>query len=231
MFNRVMRSCCLILLALMSTLSRADDVAEFAALTQQTQSYQANFEQKITDQFGTVKDQSSGRFVIKKPYRFIWETTAPYEQLITSNGETLWTFDRDLDQVNIQTLNKAVGNTPVLLLEADSASLAKTFNVKKLVSGSETAQTFELMPLEQGYSFERLLVQFVDGQLKELYLQDTLGQKTIVTFSEVKVNLELADNKFEFVIPEDVDIVDSRESTELGVDLSSAAALEQNENE
>jgi len=211
-FKRKVRYLSVSILALMGgAVVAADDMQSFVDLTNGIKTYQATFEQKITDQFGTVKDSSKGRFLIKKPYQFTWETLEPYQQLIVSNGEELWTFDRDLDQVNIQTLNKAVGNTPVFLLEADSDTLAKTFSVKQLVSGSEQAATFELLPKEQGYSFERMIVQFKEQQLVELLLQDTLGQKTIVSFSEVLVNQELSDQQFNFVIPDDVDVVDSRE--------------------
>jgi outer membrane lipoprotein carrier protein len=190
---------------------KASDVEALVEITRAIENYQAKFEQNIQDQFGNSKDKSSGHFIIQKPFKFVWQTESPFEQKIVSNGETLWTFDQDLDQVNIQTLNKAMGNTPVFLLGANAETLQKTFNVKQLVSGDDAAKTFELTPVEQGYAFERMLVLFKQGKLKEILLLDTLGQKTIVEFSESTQNEALDTSVFEFTVPEGVDVVDSRQ--------------------
>lgn len=190
---------------------QASDVNALVEITRAIENYQASFEQNIQDQFGNSKDKSSGHFIIQKPFKFVWQTKSPFEQKIVSNGETLWTFDQDLDQVNIQTLNKAMGNTPVFLLGADAETLQKTFKVKQLISGDDDAKTFELTPVEQGYAFERMLVLFKQGKLNEILLLDTLGQKTIVEFSEVTQNEALDTSVFEFTVPENVDVVDSRQ--------------------
>lgn len=187
-------------------------LAEFVAITSEIKTLRAEFKQTISDQFGTKKDETSGKFLIKKPAKFVWETVHPFEQLIVSNGESLWTFDKDLDQVNIQDLNTAVGNTPVFLLEADQAELAKTFNVNKLISGETSSLTFELKPKEPGYAFERMMVLFKSGMLKEILLIDTLGQQTVVELTAVSQNQKVEDTEFEFTPPEFVDVMDSRSS-------------------
>jgi outer membrane lipoprotein carrier protein len=199
-----------LLLAVQLKVSAADALEELVQKTRGISSYQARFNQKIKDQFDNLKDQSEGDFILQKPFKFIWHTQSPYEQKIVSDGENLWTFDIDLDQVNIQTLNKALGNTPVFLLEADAATLANTFVVNKLQSGDDVAQTFELKPKQAGYAFERMLVLFKADRLQEILLYDTLGQKTIVDFSDIKVNQPLDPDVFNFKIPQGVDVVDSR---------------------
>ncbi|NVJ59994.1 MAG: outer membrane lipoprotein chaperone LolA [Gammaproteobacteria bacterium] len=193
--------------------SSESDLNEFVELTSKIKSLKAEFKQTISDQFGTKKDQTLGNFVIKKPAKFIWETVSPFEQLIVSNGKSLWTFDQDLDQVNIQDLNTAVGNTPVFLLEANKNELAKTFNVKKLLSGEETSATYELTPKEPGYAFERMMVLFKSGVLNEIFLIDTLGQQTVVQLTDVAQNITIEDSEFEFTPPDSVDVMDSRQPT------------------
>ncbi|MCO7222756.1 outer membrane lipoprotein chaperone LolA [Pleionea sp. CnH1-48] len=188
----------------------ADDLTELVTMTAKVNTYQAKFEQTITDSAGLIKESAKGEFWLKKPQQFIWKTQSPYEQEVISNGETLWIHDIDLDQVNIQSLNKALGTTPALLLSASAETLGASFIVKKLVSGSEQSATFELLPKDSEGVFERLLLLFKDDVLREIALYDSLGQQTIVRLKDVKANLELDDKQFVFVIPEDLDVVDSR---------------------
>jgi outer membrane lipoprotein carrier protein len=186
-------------------------VSEFINLTTKTTDYQAQFEQKVKDQFGSVKDQSHGILLLKKPFKFAWHTKTPYEQKVISDGSTLWTFDIDLDQVNIQDVNKAAGSTPVFILQADAAELTQSFHVSLLNSGDSTAQTFELIPKENSEAFERLMIMFKDSMMVELLMFDSLGQQTVVNFKQGKLNQGIAEQEFSLTIPEDVDVIDSRQ--------------------
>ncbi len=188
------------------------DVHRLVAITQNINSIKATFKQQIKDQFGNTKDKSSGTFYLKKPFKFIWHTESPFQQKLVSNGEVLWTFDQDLDQVNIESLNKAMGNTPVFFLGASAETLSESFQVKQLPGDRSEAQTFELQPKVKEYTFERMLVLFKGNALMEILLKDTLGQQTSVEFAEVEVNQGLDDSLFEFVPPEGVDVLDSRTS-------------------
>lgn len=201
---------CVLVSAHSFSIASNDALDELVDETTKIKNYRANFKQKIKDQFDNLKDQSEGEFVIQKPYKFVWFTQSPFEQKIVSDGQYLWTFDMDLDQVNIQNLNKAMGNTPVFLLGADAQTLGKSFDVNKLETGESKSKTFELKPKEAGYPFERMMVLFKDGLLREILLMDTLGQKTIVDFSGVEVNQPIEPATFEFEIPDGVDVVDSR---------------------
>lgn len=186
------------------------DVQKLVAITRNISSIKANFKQQIKDQFGNTKDKSSGTFYLKKPFKFIWHTESPFQQKLVSNGDVLWTFDQDLDQVNIESLNKAMGNTPVFFLGASAETLSDSFQVKQLPGDRSDAKTFELQPRVKEYTFERMLVLFKGNALMEILLKDTLGQQTSVEFDAVEVNQGLQDSLFEFVPPEGVDVLDSR---------------------
>jgi outer membrane lipoprotein carrier protein len=206
----LLQQCLLICLVFQCVVQASDALEDLVQQTHKISNFHAYFRQKIKDQYDNLKDQSEGEFILQKPFQFVWYTQKPFEQKIVSDGENLWTYDIDLDQVNIQTLNKAMGNTPVFLLEADASTLAKTFFVNKLETGDPSAQTFELKPKEPGYAFERMMVLFKNGVLREILLLDTLGQKTVVDFSDVKVNQPIDSNVFKFEVPKGVDLVDSR---------------------
>ena len=45
---------------------------------------------------------SSGEVALSAPRLFRWEYTQPYPQLIVADGERVWVFDPDLDQVTVR---------------------------------------------------------------------------------------------------------------------------------
>ncbi len=199
-----------VLLLVSFGISHANDAQILSQLTAKTQNFSAQFKQKISDQAGAKKEDSLGQFFFEKPFKFNWHTKSPFEQQIVSDGTDLWTYDIDLEQVNVQTLNTAMSNTPVFLFTAGGEELNETFNVVKLESGNPDVFTFELTPKQQGMAFERMLVQFKKSVLSEILLFDTLGQKTVVEFVNAEINIQLQPEVFVFVAPSDVDVLDSR---------------------
>src|SRR5436190_18963850 len=72
----------------------------------------ANFEQTVTDRNGKVIQQSSGSMQFSRPGKFRWQYTKPYKQLVVGDGEKLWLYDPELNQVTVRKLDKAIGSSP-----------------------------------------------------------------------------------------------------------------------
>ncbi len=72
--------------------------------------------------------ESTGTFSFQRPGKFRWVYETPYEQLIVGDGEKLWVYDRDLNQVIVRKLDRRLGSTPAALLAGDSA-LEKNFDL------------------------------------------------------------------------------------------------------
>ena len=179
--------------------------------------YQADFEQRVNNEFGKELDFSSGTFSIKRPDNFRWEIKESFTQTIVADGKQLWTYDEDLEQVTIQDQNQVLANSPLLLLTSDGTELAESFDIS-LVTLEKTEDVVEsdnllflLKPKQTGNVFDSVHILFEDKKLTELLMADTLGQKTSVKFSSVKINEKLDPSLFNFTVPEGVDVVDSRE--------------------
>ena len=64
-----------------------------------TRSMRAHFEQTIVDRNGKLTQTSNGTFEFARPGRFRWVYLKPDPQTIVSDGQTLWLYDPELNQV------------------------------------------------------------------------------------------------------------------------------------
>lgn len=172
-----------------------------------TQSVSARFTQVVEDSDGNIIQQTDGLLQVSRPRRFRWETNAPFEQVMVSDGVRLWLYDVDLEQVTDQSLGERIANTPAMLLSGDVSAIERGF----VVAGSQQAEadtwTFELRPRDQQSPFELMSVRFEADTLVEMRLIDNLGQHSRILFSEIQRNIELDPERFRFIPPPGTDVI------------------------
>ncbi len=77
-----------------------------------------------------VSSPSTGTFVFARPGKFIWTYVKPYEQLLQADGDQLFIYDKDLNQVTVKKLGDALGSSPAAILFG-SNDLEKNFTLKE----------------------------------------------------------------------------------------------------
>src|SRR5689334_4293065 len=94
----------LVLLAalLLAVPAFAGSIEKLNAFVKQTQSARSAFTQKVLDKSGKAIQSSSGVLAFSRPGKFRWEYRKPNEQLIVGDGERLWIYDPDLNQVTVK---------------------------------------------------------------------------------------------------------------------------------
>jgi len=178
--------------------------------------YQANFEQRVRNENGKQIDLTTGIFSVERPNHFRWEVKQSFEQIIVADGKHIFTYDPELEQVTIQNQSKALADSPLLLMTSTTNELAEAFDIELLkLEHEEDVNLFKLTPKKEGNVFSQVHILFKNGEIAELMMADTLGQQTSIQFSDIKTNQELDESLFQFAMPEDVDIIDSRESDEI----------------
>ena len=212
----------LILLVLLSMTSFAqvpDNAADLeaaqslAALLQETRTLQADVEQLTLDQDGREIQEFQARLVLEKPDHFSWEILSPYQELLLTDGERIWRFEQDLEQVSIDPFSNDISRTPVLLLNGEAAAIADSYNIASAAMDYGSVQRFILTPKAPDSLFERLSLSFVDSTLTEMQFEDSLGQKTSLTFSNVRANEAIDPAVFIFQMPADVDNLEVIDNT------------------
>ena len=91
----VLKSTLTLSFALTFGIAHADAISELQQFNKEIKSASGSFSQKVIAKSGSVKKSSSGSFVFSRPGQFLWTYTAPYEQVLVSNGKTLTIYDKD----------------------------------------------------------------------------------------------------------------------------------------
>jgi outer membrane lipoprotein carrier protein len=188
--------------------SAAPDSAAVKRLTEllnQAQTLTGRFSQLTLDGSGVNLQESTGEMALKRPGQFRWHTDAPMEQLLVSDGKQVWLYDPDLEQVTIQQLDQRLTHTPALLLSGDVSKISENFDI----SHKETSGVvdFVLKPKSRDTLFDNLRLSFRNGVINDMQLIDSVGQRTNILFSGVKMNAPLNASMFRFVPPAGTDII------------------------
>ena len=167
--------------------------------------FQGSFEQALIDADGEVVEKTNGILEIQRPGQFRWSYIEPYEQSLVADGLNIWNYDVDLAQVTVKPQAEALANTPALLLGGSAGALDQ-FDYEG--SYVETVTTWvRLAPKNTDSGFVRVELGFVADTLSRMVFFDNLEQTTLVALDEVTVNAPIDPARFEFVVPEDVDVV------------------------
>lgn len=152
---------------------------------------------------------STGQFAFARPNRFRFDYQKPYAQTIVADGQTLWFYDHDLEQVSTSPQAQALQNTPAALLTnaRGLADLEKTFTLKNLspaqippLSAAAGLLWVEAKPKTAGSTVVSVKVGLAQSatsvQLKMLDVQDSLGQRSIMEFGAMGKTVPAAHFQF-----------------------------------
>lgn len=167
--------------------------------------FSGDFEQALLDADGQVVERTTGTLEIQRPGKFRWSYIEPYEQWLVADGTNIWSYDLDLAQVTVKPQAVALANTPALLLGGSEDALDQ-FEYQG--SYAETVTTWvRLAPKNTESGFVRVELGFVDDTLSHMVFFDNLEQTTLVELHDVAVNEAIDPRRFEFSVPDDVDVV------------------------
>ena len=179
-----------------------DQLREFAS---GTRSARGEFSQQQLRSSGRAADTASGAFAFSRPGRFRWEVTAPYEQLIVTDGERLHFYDKDLKQVTVRKVGDAISATPAaILFGSNDIDASFTLRETGVVDGVEW---LEAVPKAKDSGFDRIRIGFRGGLPEAMEVRDAFGQTTRFAFRAIERNPSLDAGLFRFTAPRGVDVV------------------------
>lgn len=194
----------LVLLSSGSSLA-AEDTETLTTFTDELSSFTADFVQTVYDADSNPIQESSGSIALKRPGRFVWNYLAPNPQQIVADGEKIWLYDQELEQVTVSSISERASGTPLALLMGETP-LDDEFDVKAL-GESDNIEWFELTPKTKDTDFETVYLGLNDAGLAVMELRDNFGQATQIKFQGFKSGVDLDDGMFEFKPPAGVDVI------------------------
>jgi outer membrane lipoprotein carrier protein len=195
----------LLFLVVFSLSAEGAAIERFKTFARTTQSARADFEQKVVDRAGKTVQQVKGNFVFVRPGKFRWVYAKPADQVIVGDGERVWIHDRELNQVTVRKLSRALGSTPAALLAGD-ADVEKAFELSE-AGMRDGLEWLEAKPKEREAGFERIRMGFGAGGIEAMELSDHFGQTTLLRFTNLARNPKVDAAEFRFTPPKGADVL------------------------
>lgn len=199
-----LRAAALAGLALAGAAARADAVDTLREFVREVKSGRAAFTQTVSSPDGAKKKSSSGSFEFVRPNRFRFAYAKPDEQLIVADGQKVWLYDVELQQVSVRAMDNALGATPAALLAG--SGLEQDFELKALPS-AQGLDWVQAAPKLKDAGVQSLRIGFKGKTLAAVEIVDGFGQRSLLQFSELAPNVALPPERFRFVPPPGVEVL------------------------
>jgi outer membrane lipoprotein carrier protein len=186
--------------------ANANALDQFKSFVAGTKSARGDFTQQQVRKAANSKPApvSSGTFVFARPGKFIWTYHKPYDQVLQADGDQLYIYDKDLNQVTVKKLGNALGSSPAAILFG-SNDLEKNFTLSD--GGSRDGlEWLNAVPKSKDTSFEQIGIGLRDGVPQAMELKDTFGQTSVLKFTNFQRNPALSSQQFKFEIPKGADV-------------------------
>lgn len=187
--------------------AEASALDQFKSFVAGTKSAKGDFTQQQLgkSKSGKAAPASSGTFVFARPGKFIWTYQKPYEQLLQADGETLYIYDKDLNQVTTRKLGNALGSSPAAILFG-SNDLEKNFTLSE-AGERDGAEWLTAVPKTKDTTFEQIGIGLKGGVPVAMELKDQFGQVSLLKFTSFQRNPALGAQQFRFEVPKGADVV------------------------
>lgn len=198
-------------LLLLTTLAAANAAAAETArsrlesFSKGIQTITGRFEQSLIGARGDRGEVSSGTLALKAPRQFRWQTTTPFEQLIVADGNRVWVYDPDLEQVSVRSQGSEEAHSPLSVL-TDLSRLDEEFTASES-GGREGLIWLKLVSKAKEPEFAYAELGFGQNGLARMRFEDALGNTTEILFSDWKRDPSLPTDSFNFIPPAGVDVV------------------------
>jgi len=189
--------------------AQQDNLAELDALLGSIDTLRADVEQLIVESDGGVLEESQIRMQLKKPGGFYWETLSPFPELVVTNGELLWNYQPDLEQVVIENWDSERSELAAQLLSGQTENLAEEYQTALAPEVAVDISEFLLTPRAADSIYAQITITFVGDELDMIHLRNKNGEQTVWRFSGVQRNVRIPDAQFVFEPPAGIEVIEN----------------------
>jgi outer membrane lipoprotein-sorting protein len=174
-------------------------LAELRTSSQATNSIQADFKEEKYLAVLKNPEHSSGSFYYKKSDRMRWEQQKPSKYVILINGDKLRVEEAGKEK-NVAAAGRMAGQIKEMMLGLVNGDFQQNKAFSQSVFENSEQYQIVLTPvsnrLKRVYSKINLIFSKSSLRLNELAFFEKSGDKSIMTFSNEKINQPIADSVF-----------------------------------
>ncbi|NQY51694.1 MAG: outer membrane lipoprotein chaperone LolA [Piscirickettsiaceae bacterium] len=198
-----------IILTSSSVLSHAKESAtdRLNIFVQSIVTFKADVKKTIIDFQGRVVEESRGKFLFERPGKFRWDYWHPYTQQFIADGQKVWFYDIDLEQVTVSPQGATSANTPAILL-SEKTQLDDGYMLTD-ISLENKPLRIKLVSRDAKSIFQIIILAFNSSSLQQMVIKDKFEQYTRLNFTKVSENIGITNDAFIFIPPEGIDVIGS----------------------
>lgn len=171
----------------------------------QINSFQAIFRQYITRSEGETIQEGAGELYVQSPNKFNWHMFSPDENILNSDGKTLWFYSPMIEQATAIWLKDAINNTPLIFISGSNIIKWQLYNVK------QEGDNFFVEPKSTDTNLKHFVIKITSkGIIKSFTSIDEDGQRSCYQFLIRDKNRIIDASKFKFKLPKNVTLEDRR---------------------
>ena len=142
-----------------------------------------------------------------------WLYEAPEEQLLVTNGQTMWLYDPLLENVSVQKLDKITEGAALTFL-LGFGNLKADFIRREITKNlliEQEGLILELKPKNStiNLAFIQLNVDPETYNLKTIAMMDQQDNYRTIQLLNMKYNLVIEDKFFEFTVTNDMEVIET----------------------
>ncbi len=203
----------ILLIATYASVSSATGLKSLEKFVQTVSTGQCEFTQVVTSSGNNPSKvkTSSGSFAFARPDRFRFNYLRPFVQTIVADGQTVWLYDSDLNQVTKRKQSVVWGATPAALIAAapNMLALQKHYTLSN-APDRDGLQWVLAVPKEADGSLQSIQLGFSASvaNLAVLEMMDSFGQRSVLRFERSEMNPVLPVELFHFTPPVGADVIE-----------------------
>jgi outer membrane lipoprotein carrier protein len=154
--------------------------------------------------------KAQGRIAYQKAGKMRWDYDPPNEQLVVTDGRTVWLFDPLLENVTVQKLERVTQGTPLAFL-LGVGNLVGDFDCRAFTRQppKDGLTYLELVPRKEipTLSFIQIGVTRSGSELQSLRILDKQGNEREIRFSGLRQSVSFEPGFFSFTITDGMEVI------------------------
>ncbi len=184
---------------------------------EKTTDFEASFVQEYIGKVMRQSQKGDGKVFFKKKGMMRWDYRIPNQKII-SDGQTLWFYQPEENQVLISPSDKMIKEFGFLVGEGDLRRDFKLLAIQEPPLGKEDPIVVEMAPKESHPAVSKLSL-LIDRKtyfVIQVDVFDSLGNVTRTRFTDIKTNTNLSGSFFQFKVPPGTEIIRMQDSSTPG---------------
>jgi len=167
-------------------------------------SFSTLFTQYTFSEDGSLIKESNGSLLYKKKSMYVLEYNTPNKIKFISDGQFITTYDKDLEQVIIQSFKDKINNN-VFSIMTNEDLIRNKFKINSYVTNGDIH--FKFKPIKKSLNNNVFLLVIKDSSIKKITFMNDLEQSVTMDFNNFKKNISIKDSSFKIDIPDNFDVI------------------------